>query len=341
MTDRSDSEAKDKAKEPPAPEMLQVQADDKTSASDLSRNFMKPRAVLKLHHGAYRPSHKATFVGLSVVVLILIVNAGIITFIIKSQDKTVSQKDQAEVTISSDTLDKLGVSRSTIGNAGAELVVNPNASFNGKVVIGGDISVAGQLKLNSKLLGTDASLTKLESGDTSVSKLNVNGDATVSNLSLREKLAVVGSTQLQGAVTIGQLLTVNNSVNITGNLAVGGTLSMGAFQTNILTVGGHITTRGSAPSVTKGGALIDVDTVSISGNDVSGTVAVNIGTGSRSGIVANVTFVTQYSNTPHVVITAVGSGASDVYVNRSANGFSIGVSSISNGGHAFDFIVMQ
>ena len=84
-----------------------------------------------------------------------------------------------------------------------------------------------------------------------------------------------------------------------------------------------------------------IDTVSISGNDASGTVAVNIGTGTRSGIVANISFVHQYGSTPHVVVTAVGSGASDVYVNRNANGFSIGVSSIVTGGHAFDYIVMQ
>jgi cytoskeletal protein CcmA (bactofilin family) len=341
MTDHPDSETKERTTEPPAPEVLRAQTDDKSSASDVTAS-VTPKLRTRLRHGTYRPSHKATFIGLAVVVMILAVNAGVIAFLMKNQTKTGSSAVQSEVTISPTVLDKLGVSRNTVGSSGTELVVSPNSTFNNKLTVGGDVSIAGKLKLNGQLSATDVDLTKLVAGDTTLDKLNVNGDATATNLNLRKDLTVAGSSLLQGAVTVSQLLTVNSNMNILGNLSVGGVLSMGAFQTNTLTIGGHITTRGTAPSVSPGSALGSNGTVSISGNDVSGTVAVNIGAGGGSGIVAYVSFVNQYGNIPHVVVTAVGRGAGSVYVNRSSTGFSIGVNgSLDPGGYAFDYIVMQ
>jgi len=109
-----------------------------------------------------------------------------------------------------------------------------------------------------------------------------------------------------------------------------------------LTIGGHVITRGAAPGVGPGSALGANGTVSISGNDASGTVAANIGTGGGNGILAQVAFRSQYSNTPHVVVTTVGSGMGSVYVSRTAWGFSIGVNgAVAPGGYAFDYIVMQ
>ncbi len=210
------------------------------------------------------------------------------------------------------------------------------------------MTVAGQFKLNSKFSASDASLAKLEAGDTSLGQLNVNGDGTVSSLNLRKDLLVTGLTRLQGAVTVSQVLTVNNNLNVSGNLAVGGVLTARGFQASslvsdtTLTIGGHIITRGAAPGVGPGSALGSNGTVSISGNDAAGTVAANIGVGAGNGIIANVAFRAQYGSTPHVVVTAVGAGVGSVYVNRSIGGFSIGVNgSLAPGGYAFDYIVMQ
>ncbi len=342
MTKQPSSEANEKntQTESPAPEILRVQSDENDSTPDTTDNLAKTRLVARPRH-LYRPSHKATFIGLGVVVAILLANAGIITYLILSQGKPDSAVSIGGVTINPSVLNTLGVSRNPVGTSGAELLVNPNARFNGNVLIGGDTSIAGQLKLNGKLLVTNASVAQLDAGKTALSEVNVNGDATASTLNLRKDLNVVGTSRLQGPVIISQLLTVNNSLTVAGNLSVGGVLSISGFQTNNLTIGGHIITRGSAPGISKGSALVDTDTVSNSGNDASGTVAVNIGSGSRSGIVVNLSFNSQYGNTPHVVVTAVGPGVSDIYVNRSANGFSIGVSSIVSGGHAFDYIVTQ
>jgi len=325
----------------PAPELLRSQVEGGEPAPEPVSSSFKLKKDRFLKRGTYKPSHKATFIGLTVVIAILSINAGVIAYLMRSQSDDTADLNQNDVVISSDVLNSLGVNKTTIGSDGAELVVGPDASFNGSVTISDDVNIAGQLNLNNNINATSASLNILKAGDTSIEKLNVNGDATVTNLNLRENMIVVGSSQLQGPTTIGGLLTINNGLNVMGNLSIGGTLSMGAFQTNTLVVGGQISTRGYAPSVSKGEALVATDTVSISGNDIAGTVAVNVGVGTRSGVVAYISFYNNYSSTPHVVITAVGPGASDIYINRDSTGFSIGVGSIGAGGHAFDYIVMQ
>lgn len=332
--------------EPPAPEVLRPQADHSAASAAAPSSAATPKRSLRLGHMAYRPSHKATFIGLTVVAAILLINAAVIGFVMNSQ-ATSSSANKEEVTISSDVLNKLGVSRNPVGSAGTELIVGPNSRFNGNVTVASDVSIAGELKLSSKFSASDASLAKLQAGDVSLNQVNVNGDATATNLNLRKDLTVLGATKLQGPVTIGQLLTVSNSMNVTGNLAVGGILSARGFQASslvsdsTLTIGGHIITRGSTPGVGPGSALGSNGTVSISGNDAAGTVAANVGGGGGNGILAQVAFRNQYGNTPHVVITPVGRGG-NFFVNRSSGGFSIGVSgSLAPGGYAFDYIVMQ
>jgi hypothetical protein len=344
MADQPSAETEKTGSELPAPEVLKPQADGESSGTEeekASADAAKPKIPNRLRHVTYRPSHKATFLGLAVVLAVLAINAGIVFFIMRGQDPVNNQK-QEEVVISTDALEKLGVNRDTAGNLGTELVVGPNSRFNGKVTVGSDVDIAGQLRLNSKFSASDASLAKLDAGSTSLAQLNVNGDGTVSNLSIRNNVDVAGATRLQGAVT------VSNNLNVAGNLVVGGTLAASTFQANsltsgsTLTIGGHIVTRGSAPSASAGGGVGSNGTVSISGNDASGTVAVNIGVGSTGGTLASITFQKQYASTPHVVVTASNRHAGDVYVTRTSTGFTIGVGAgLSPGGYTFDYIIMQ
>lgn len=347
MADRPSSDAKDKS-EVPAPEVLKPQSEAPTTPEKEEEVSHVSKDPKRARHLTYRPSHKATFIGIAVVLVILAVNVGVIFFVIKNNGDKSSDGVEGEVVISSNVLDKLGVSRNTVGDTGSELIVGLDSTFKGTLEVSEDVSIAGQLKLNSKFSAQDASLAKLEAGDTSLGQLNVNGDGTISSLTLRKDLTVAGATRLQGPMTISQLLTVNNNVNISGSLAVGGALSVNTLSVSnvvadgTLTVGGHIITRGSAPGVSNGPATGSNGTVSISGNDAAGTVAANVGTGSGGGIVATVTFRNRYGTTPHVVVTAIGAGAGSVYVNRSTSGFSIGVNgALAPGGYAFDYIVMQ
>lgn len=338
--------------EPPAPEELKPQTDDEspdeTGAEKAPGHAVSGAApsVKRPHRGTYRPSHKATFVGLAVIVAILAINAGIIVFVIKGQAKTNAQLAvQGQVTVDQSALDKLGVNRNPVGDQGIQLTVNPNAKFNGNVQIGGDVQIGGQFTLNQPLSANAATFTTLKAGKTSVSDLNINGDATASNLNLRKDMTVVGTSRLQGPVTTSSLLTAAG-INVTGNLSVGGVLSVNSFHSSTLivdgnmTIGGHIITRGSAPSVSRGTSLGSGGTVSISGNDTAGTVAANAGVGGSSGKVACVSFQHTYSNTPHVIITA--SAPLDPYVSRNAAGFCIYAgNTMAPGGYFFDYIVQQ
>jgi hypothetical protein len=334
---------KDKTTEPPAPEVLKPQDDGEAQAAEPSASAASsaaPTPGKRPHRGSYRPSHKATFIGLAVVVIILAVNAGIIAFVLKSQSKK-DDVSKGQVTVSQAALDKLGVNRSPVGDSGIALTVNPNARFNGNLQVGGDVTIAGKLQLNGEFSAANATFTKLQAGDTSLAKLNVNGDGTISSLALRKDLTVAGTTRLQGATTFSQLVTVNNNLNVAGSLSVGGALAVGAFQVGNLTLTGHVISVGSAPSITAGPGVGSNGTVSISGNDMAGSVAVNTGVGATGGIVANITFRSAYGTTPHVLITPIGVGLI-VYVNRSATGFSIGVNgSLPPGGYAFDYLVEQ
>jgi cytoskeletal protein CcmA (bactofilin family) len=294
------------------------------------------------HHRLYRPSHKATFIGLFVVIAILAINVGVFVFVLNNQSKANSLGTDGKVTISPSALEKLGVKTAPLNNSGYELTVGPNAQFKGTVKVAGDTSLNGKLNVNSKISGTDASLTQLEAGNTSLGQLNVNGDGTLSNLNLRQNLVVTGTTRLQGVVS------VSNSVDISGNLAVGGTFSAGAFSarsltsTGALTVDGHVVTGGATPNVGPGSALGSNGTVSISGNDAAGTVAINIGVGAAGGILANVAFKTQYGNVPRIIITPVGV-AGNFYISKpSVAGFSIDVGSgLPPGGYSVNYIVEQ
>ncbi len=337
------TDAEKKSNEPPKPQVLKVQSDETEPAATTQKAAnTKPRRRL-----TYRPSHKATFIGSVVVIGILALNVGVIAFVLRGQTEAEVKKAKDSVTINTDVLDQLGVSRNPVDTTGTELVVGPDAQFKGKVTLSDDVSIAGKLTLNSELSAAQASFAQLKAGKVNLQQFNVNGDGTISNLNLRKDLAVAGVARFQGAVTMSRLLTVNNNLNVAGNLAVGGTLSARQFHASSLTsdasltIGGHVMTRGSAPGVSRGSALGSNGSVSISGNDISGTVAANAGAGASAGTMAYVSFRNNYSSTPHVVVTSVGRGVT-VYVNRSASGFSIGTSSsLSPGGYAFDYIVMQ
>ena len=324
--------------------MLGVKGEESASQPSPVTTTEPPKPLKRT---TYRPSHKATFIGLAVVASVLAVNAGVIAWLMSSQQAAAVSQAEDSVTLSTDTLDGLGVSRNPVGNLGAELTVGPNATFKGKVVMGSDLAVGGKLEIKGDFSANSAVFSKLQAGDTALQQLSVNGDGTMSTLNLRKDLNVAGNTTLQGPVTMTQLLTINNSLNVAGNLAVGGTLSARNFQANslvsgsTLTIGGHIITAGSAPALAPGTALGSNGTASISGSDAAGTIAVNTGVGAGNGLLARVTFRSQYGNIPKVIVTPVN-GAMNLYVTRSISGFNVYASgAIPTGGLAVDYIVMQ
>lgn len=323
----------------PAPEELKPQ--DETAASSLEQRPNVVTQAAKRRRAAYKPGHKATFVGLAVVALILLVNAGVLWFILRGQEEA-QKKEQESVTLSADNLSKLGVSRNAVDPNGILLTINPDAKFGGEVTIAGDTSIGGKLDLNGDFSATSASFADLQGGDTAVDSLNVNGDATISNLDLREKLTVQGDVDLQGRLTANSLVTINNNLNISGNLSVGGAVSYDTLDIKDIRLTGHFRTSGNNPSVSAGPAAGGSGTASGNGNDVSGTINVGVGVGSSAGVLASLTFKSEYSSTPQVVVTAVGRSAGAFYITRTTTGFSIyAASALGFGGYSFDYIVFE
>ena len=315
---------------------------DSAASSETDAVTKKPR------RSTYRPSHKATALGIGAVIVILLINVGIVWYVMRDGGEDSTAANREDVIVSTEVLEGLGVSKNPVENEGTELIVGPDSRFNGSLTVADDVQIAGELTLNSRFSADAASLGNLQAGRTELQDLNVNGDGSLSNLAVRQNMSVAGTTQFQGPITASLLVTIANNLNVSGNLSVGGVLSAGNFQTNSLTVGadivigGHVQTRGSAPGVSGGAARGSNGTVSISGNDTSGTVAVNVGTGGGNGTLASISFNRAYSSTPHVVVTSVNKPAGNMYITRSASGFSIHVAnSLSPGGYAFDYIVMQ
>lgn len=330
----------------PKPEALTTQGEGGSLADAYATNSQPAGPIKSIKRGSYKPSHKATFIGLAVIGVILAINVTVVSFIMRSPSSAAEQA-KSEVTLSSDTLNSLGVNKTAVGNEGAKLTVGPDSTFNGTITVAKDANFGGALQLNGKLTAGDTAFAKLQAGDTSLSKLTVNSDISADSLLLRKDLTVPGTTRLNGAVTIAQLLTVNNNVNITGSLAVGGSLSVHNFQASslasdtTLTIGGHVVTRGGTPGVSGGNGLGQSGTATLSGSDTSGGISLGVGVGSSGGLLCSVTFSMKYAGTPHVVVTPVGRNM-NLYINRSADGFQVYADgAVPAGGYAIDYIVMQ
>jgi|GEM_PF-3046851 len=124
------------------------------------------------------------------------------------------------------------------------------------------------------------------------SSLNVSGDSILGgNVAIGGNLNVSGSTTLTtltvtGSVTIQQNLTVQGNTTIAGNL----------------TVGGKIVTGGDVPEVVAGSAVLGA-TVSVVGNDISGTITIRTTNVVAPGELANILFTKNFTNKPRIVIT--------------------------------------
>jgi hypothetical protein len=238
-------------------------------------------------------------------------------------------------TLSSEELNKLSSLGSNLGTSNQLLTIGATAQFNNNVIINKDLSITGRLNANGPV--TLKSLT-ISGGDTAISGLTVGGN-----------LAVAGTTTLQRGATIGQLLA------LTGNLAVAGTANFGALSAATITVKNlaltgpfvisHLNTQGPLPSSSTGSAAGGGGTSSVSGNDAAGTVNINLGSSTGSGILMNVNFKSAYASNVHVLLTPLSgpAAAANVYITRSQTGFQIRTDNPLPGGGflSFDYFVVQ
>ena len=257
--------------------------------------------------------------------LVIVVAIAIsVVFYLKNRAETVASKDVINAKdLTSESLKQLSNTSINVGHANQVLNVEPNAIFNGSVLIRKDLEIAGNIKLGGNLQLSGVTIT----GDGKFGQL----DSQDSNIS--------GNQNIQGA------LTVKKGVSVTGNSTFAGSITASQIATNKLQLNGdlvlthHITAGGPIPSISRGGAVGSGGTASLSGSDTSGSVTVNTGGSPAAGCFATITFSQKFSSTPHIAVTPIGSGAAGLayYVNRSTSEFSICTVSPAPSGQTFGF----
>lgn len=261
--------------------------------------------------------------------ILLLVIAGIVSFVaFKDAKKSGQSTSVVSTELDQTALDKLKETDVKVGDPKQVLSVESNAVFAGKVLVKDSLEVAGQIKVGGPLNLPGISV----SGTSSFDQVQINS------------LQIAGDTTVQG------LLNVQRNATINGSLTVGGALSASSINIQNIQINGdivlnrHIDAGGGTPSRSNGSALGNGGTSSVSGTDTAGTVNINIGGSPSAGCFATINF-SQRFNSPHVVITPIGSaGASiDYYVNRSSSNFSICTASPAGAGSsfAFDYIVID
>jgi hypothetical protein len=261
-------------------------------------------------------------------IIVLLILGGISYYAVLQNRKSAKEGALNTQKLSQTDLDKLAGKDSTVGDAKQTLNVESNAIFAGGVIIRGNVDLAGSLKIGGPL---------------SLPSLNVGGTTTLDKAAVKS-FTDSGDASFQGKVTI------QNGISVTGGGSFSGTLTAGQISADSLLLGkelqlsSHIVTSGSTPGRTNGSALGSGGTASNNGNDTSGTVVINTGSGAPAGCFVTLTFTRAYASTPHVIISPASSTAGDIdyYVNRTSTGFTICTATDApdnSAGIAFDYIV--
>jgi cytoskeletal protein CcmA (bactofilin family) len=255
----------------------------------------------------------------------VLIMAGIIIAIAYEQNRNSSPSNNVKTqTLSQSTLNQLANSDSTVGSSQYVLNVESSAIFAGQVVLRQSLEVAGDLQVG---------------GTGSFNVVNVAGAGQFGQATINNNLTVGGNTAVQGSATIAKSLQVSSGGTF------GGSLSAPQITTSSLQLNGdlilqhHIDTSGPTPSRSDGSALGSGGSVSISGTDDAGSININTGNTPPAGCFVTVNFATPYKDTPHVLVTPIGSAAGGLsyYVNRLATSFSVCDASIPPAGSSFGF----
>lgn len=253
-------------------------------------------------------------------------------FIAQSKKQPAANNTPSIQTLSPQDIEKLNEIGANLGSAGQTLNVGADALFRGKANVTGDLTVGGRLNAN---------------GPVTLSQLNITGNTAASGLNVGSNLNVTGNTTFGGTLTVNKLTTINSNLTVSGNASIGA-LSASSIAVRNITISGpltisHLVSQGTAPAV----AALSVGgggTVSISGNDTTGQVNINTGSGPGTAL-AQVTFRAAYGATVHVQLTPLttDAAASGYYVVPiGSTGFQVHANTPPAGKTLqFDYLVMQ
>lgn len=194
--------------------------------------------------------------------------------------------------------------------------------------------------------GTPASYTQRIG---SANALTVYGENDGSGNAQNVRVAIGSS------ITPAYTLDVGGDINSTGAIRVNGTSRIDASGnltvvaasfSGTVTFNGHIITGGSTPGITAGAAACTSPTVGVAGNDQAGTITITTGTGcSVNGVLATIGFVSSYTSSPRVVLTAGNAAAASLPIYRTAGvtQFAVATPGVpsSSTTYIYDYLVHQ
>lgn len=258
--------------------------------------------------------------------LLLIALSIIVISTRRSKQESIINED---LTLSAEEIDNIKNSEAKVGDPKQTLTIESNAIFSGKVLVRDSLDVAGTIKVGGSL--TLPGITV--SGTSAFDQINANN------------LSITGNTSVQGVLNIQKTLTVSGNATFGGNISAP-QITVDSIKINKdLTFSRHIDTGGSTPAKSDGNALGSGGTSSVSGTDTAGTLKISTGNSPGAGCFATITFANSFNETPHIVVTPVGSSASsiDYYINRTSSNFSICTSNSAppNVSFYFDWIAIE
>lgn len=263
--------------------------------------------------------------------ILILVLAGIAAFATYNSAK--NSTNESIITgqeLSQEDLESLQSGDQQVGDPQQTLTIGSNAVFNGRVLVRDNLDVAGTIRVGGAL---------------SLPGITVSGTSAFENVQIANNLSISGDAAVQGTLTIQQNLSVGGSASFAGQISAPSLSVERLILNQDLQINRHIDAGGPTPSASRGSAVGGAGTVSVSGTDTAGTVSVNFGTGTSAGVIANVNFTNTFAETPHVVITPVGSNCANLnyYVNRTTGGFSIATTNSGGSGTscAFDYIAID
>lgn len=261
--------------------------------------------------------------------ILLCVIVGVITYVYYLNDrKVVPDPDVATKELSQEELQQLANTDVSVGSISQTMTIKGNAIIDGQTLMRGNLDVAGNFQAGGSIQGSSITISgEANLGDTQVNSLQVAQDTTIQGNTSTRDLSVTGTASFDGnlsaqQITVSRLIIANN-----------GTLEIPGHATYS---GAPASRGGYGPAIGNGGSA------NLNGNDTTGTVNINTGSGASNGCFVRVNFNQAYSNTPHVVITPTGAGAGNAtyYVTRDLTGFSVCANQPpSNSNFAVDYYV--
>ena len=295
--------------------------DDKAKKSD--DKAVVPTTVKKGFSEKFRGLITHLNIYLLLFIVIVILSAGVVLVAFQTNKKASKPTTVTTQPLTTEELQQINGTDSKVGDPKQTLTIESNAIFSGKVLIKDSLDVAGTIKVGGAL---------------SLPGISVSGSSNFDQIQANN-LSITGNVSVQGQLTVAKTITASAGATFGGPISAPMITTQQLQLTNDLQITKHLDAGGPTPSKTDGSALGNGGTSSISGTDTAGTATINTGGSPGAGCFMSIKFTQQFSGTPHIVITPVGTAAAGLnyYVNRTATDFSICTTNAAPAGQTFSF----